>query len=134
MGEDPEAAGKGLGVHVRTIVQVALLPAMLTTMLATGTLAQDISGTWQAFLTLDVGSGELTFVFKQDGEQLTGTYEGTFGSAEVTGTVQGTAVEFSFEVQGGVAAYTGTVSDDTMKGTCDYGQVGGGTWEAERLE
>ena len=121
-------------MHGRTTIQVSLLPAMLTTLLATGALAQDILGTWRASLTLDVGSGELTFVFKQDGEQLSGTYERTFGNTDVVGTVKGTAVEFSFEVQGGVPAYTGTVSDNTMKGTCDYGQVGAGTWETERIE
>ena len=109
----------------------------MLTVVAAGALAQldqDFSGTWRASLTLDVGSGQLTFVFRQDGEQLTGTYEGTFTSGDLTGTVKGTAIEFSFEVPGGMAVYAGAVSDNTMTGTCDYGQAGVGTWEAERVE
>ena len=96
-------------------------------------LAQDVSGTWRAVVQLTAGSGEPTFVFAQEGDQITGAYTGTFGGAELTGTVTGETIEFSFELpMAGTATYTGTISGDTMEGTCDYGPVGGGTWEAER--
>ena len=49
----------------------------------------NVTGTWNFAVELDLGSGEPVFVFKQDGERLTGTYEGVFGSAELTGTVKG---------------------------------------------
>ncbi len=98
-----------------------------------GSAAQhDVSGTWDFVVELDIGSGEPTFEFTQDGETLTGTYQGTFGEAEVSGTVTGSAIEFRFGGQLGDAVYTGTVDGDTMKGTCDYGGLGEGTWEAER--
>ena len=96
-------------------------------------LAQDVSGTWRAVVQLTAGSGEPTFVFAQEGDQITGAYTGTFGGTELTGTVTGETIEFSFELpMAGTATYTGTISGDTMEGTCDYGPVGGGTWEAER--
>ena len=95
----------------------------------------DVSGTWNAVVVLDVGSGEPVFVFTQDGETLTGTYEGTFGSASVTGTVKGDMIEFTFGAEGaGEAKYTGKIMGDTMEGTCDYGDVVGGTWSAKKAE
>jgi len=55
-------------------------------------LAADISGAWNAAVTLDAGSGTATFVLKQSGDRVTGTYSGTVGEAKVTGTVKGDAV------------------------------------------
>ena len=101
---------------------------------ATPAIAQDVSGTWEFDVELDVGGGSPTFVFQQDGETLSGTYQGTFGDADVTGTVSGNDIEFTFEVQGATATYTGTISGDTMEGSCDYGGVGSGTWQAEKVE
>ena len=114
----------------RAVVLVALFAA-----LPGPALAQDISGTWKAAIELGVGSGEPTFVFEQEGELITGSYTGTFGEADLTGTVTGDTIEFSFDVpMVGTAIYTETISGDTMKGTCDYGPLGGGTWEVERVE
>ena len=76
--------------------------------------------------------GEPVFVFEQEGETLTGTYKGTFGTADVTGTVTGNQIEFRFGGEGAEAVYVGTLDSDTMRGTCDYGGVGEGTWEANR--
>ena len=115
------------------LIRIGMLALGLTVFAAAPAVAQDVSGTWTAFVELDVGSGEPTFVFKQDGNTITGTYEGTFGSAELMGTVDGTAIEFLFGAEGaGKAVYIGTIDGDTMKGTCDYGEAGEGTWEAER--
>ena len=94
----------------------------------------DVTGTWNFVVELDVGGGEPTFVFTQDGETLTGTYEGTFGSADVTGVVKGNEIQFAFGSEGVEATYTGTIDGNMMKGTCDYGGVGDGTWEARKAE
>ena len=48
-------------------------------------LGADLTGTWSASVVLDAGSGTATFVFKQTGEALSGTYTGTFGQAPLTG-------------------------------------------------
>jgi hypothetical protein len=102
-------------------------------LLATASLsAADVTGTWKLNVVLDAGSGTATFVFKQDGEKLTGTYQGALGEAEVTGTVKGDAIEFSFSGQGVDAHYEGKVADDMMEGTCEYGQVGSGTFKGRR--
>ena len=47
----------------------------------------DISGTWEFNVETSAGSGSPSFVFTQSGEKLTGTYNGLFGKAELTGTV-----------------------------------------------
>ena len=100
------------------------------------TLAQapDISGTWQFTVELDLGGGRPTFVFEQDGESLSGTFEGTFGEADVSGTIQGNDVEFWFELQGTKATHTGAVDGNTMSGTCDYDGIGSGVWAGEKAD
>ena len=99
---------------------------------ATAAQTADVTGTWRFTVELDIGGGEPTFVFEQDGETLAGTYDGLFGAAEVTGTVKGEQIEFRFGTSGVEAVYVGTVDGDNMKGTCDYGGVAEGTWEAQR--
>ncbi len=96
--------------------------------------AADISGTWSAAVTLDAGSGTATFVFKQTGDTFSGTYAGALGEAKVSGTVKGNQVEWSFEnADAGKVVYKGTLEGASkIKGTCEYGAVGKGTFEAEK--
>ncbi len=97
-------------------------------------LAADISGTWNAAVTLDAGSGTATFVLKQSGDQLTGTYSGALGEAKVTGTVKGNAVQWSFEISdAGTIRYSGAIKSPTkIEGTAEYGSVGKGTFVADK--
>ena len=59
-------------------------------------LAADITGAWEFNVETDMGSGNPSFTFKQDGTKLTGDYSGQLGSAPLTGTVEGDKVEFTF--------------------------------------
>jgi len=111
-----------------------ILVGILVSLWSLTTHAQDVSGVWQFEVDLGVGSGSPTFVFVQDGNVLSGTYEGTFGEADVSGTIQGDQIEFWFEVQGTKATYTGAVDGDTMTGTGDYGGLGSGEWHAEKSQ
>lgn len=97
-------------------------------------LAADLSGTWSAAVTLDAGSGTATFVLKQSGDQLSGTYSGTLGEAKVTGSVKGDVVEWSFEnPDAGKVSYKGTMKGpNKIEGTCEYGEVGKGTFVADK--
>ncbi len=94
----------------------------------------DLTGTWSASVVLDAGSGTATFNFKQNGEQISGTYSGTFGDAKVTGTVKGDKAEWSFENdQAGTISYSGTVSGaNEIKGSVVYGLLGKGTFTAQK--
>ena len=97
-------------------------------------LGADLTGTWTAAVVLDAGSGTATFTFKQTGEKLSGTYSGTFGESTLSGTVKDDKVEWSFEnEQVGKITYPGVVEGASkMKGTVVYGQLGSGTFTAEK--
>jgi hypothetical protein len=95
--------------------------------------AADVTGTWEFEVETQAGSGTPTFVFKQDGTALTGTYTGALGEAKLKGTVEGDKIEFSFEADlGGTMAkirYTGVVESATkMKGKANFGELGEGTF------
>ena len=103
--------------------------------------AANISGTW-AFA---VGTGEskpinVTFVFKQEGEKLSGTYTDLKGGEfPVTGTAKGDQVVFSYERSAGkqtmTVHYTGKIASPTkMTGTVEWigGGVPPGKWTATK--
>jgi hypothetical protein len=124
---------------MKIIFRTALLAAFAVAFLASGqVLAQgtNVTGDWTFTVTTDQGSGTPTMTFKQDGEKLTGKYNGQFGSADLTGTVKGNAIEFTFtiDVQGqqAPATYKGTVEKTTMKGTMDIGGMVTGTFTAAK--
>jgi hypothetical protein len=96
----------------------------------------DVTGKWAFSVETSAGAGQPNFTFKQDGEKLTGHYVGTFGEADLTGTVKGSDITFSFTVdaQGNSLkeTYTGTVDKDTMKGKLSIEGVGEGTFTGKR--
>lgn len=75
-----------------------LIALLLGLSVGSGALARvaDISGTWTFTVRLPDGDSQSTFVFKQEGEKLAGTYSGPLGPANVTGTVKGADAVFSF--------------------------------------
>jgi hypothetical protein len=84
--------------------------------------AANVTGTWTFTVETSQGGGSPVITFNQDGEKLTGHYSSqTLGEADFTGTVKGTAIQFTFtaNAQGTEidVAYTGTVDGNTMKGT-----------------
>jgi hypothetical protein len=101
-------------------------------------LAVDISGTWVFSVDLDDGGhGDPTFVFKQDKETLTGSYDGPLGQYNITGTVKENKAVFGFdftnEGETHKATYTGTVESGTkMSGTLELTGGPKGKWIATR--
>jgi hypothetical protein len=57
-------------------------------------VAIDITGTWQVTVHTPPPTGDIpsTFVLKQDGEKISGTYDGYGGAEEITGTIKGNDV------------------------------------------
>jgi len=110
-----------------------VLTVLLLSALALG--AADVSGTWSASVVLDAGSGTATFVLKQAGEQLSGSYSGALGEAKVTGSVKGDEVEWTFETEdAGKVVYKGKLDGGKIKGSVEYGQLGKGTFTAEKTK
>jgi len=120
-----------LRVFAGVVAAIGLLaPAQI------GAQGTNVSGEWAFTVTTDQGGGNPAITFKQDGEKLTGNYNGQLGAAELTGTVKGSAIEFTFtiDVQGQNApvTYKGTVEKNTMKGTLDIGGMVNGTFTATK--
>ncbi len=103
---------------------------------ATSLFASDLSGTWNAKVVLGDQTGTPTFVLKQNGEKLTGTYSGALGEAPVTGTVKGKEVTLDFEASGLKVHYAGKLDreDKKIEGTVDYGGQASGTFTATKKQ
>jgi hypothetical protein len=112
-------------------------PATPSTPAAPAAGSVNITGAWAFAVETAAGSGSPTFTFKQDGENLTGTYKGQFGEAPLTGTVKGSDVKFTVKVnaqgQDITIIYTGKIENkDSMKGNASFGELGEGNWTAKR--
>jgi hypothetical protein len=95
----------------------------------------DVTGAWSVTVETDGGSGNPSFTLKQEGEKLTGKYKGLFGESDLTGTVKGDKIEFSFKVSGqveGIVTYTGTTDGKTMKGKVNLAGMGEGTFSGKK--
>lgn len=116
---------------INAIVVVALLASAHI-----GAQGTNVSGEWTFDVQTDQGSGTPTITFKQDGEKLTGQYAGQLGNADLTGTVKGNAIHFTFtvDVQGQQApvTYDGTVEKNTMKGKLDIAGLVNGTFTGKK--
>ncbi len=101
-------------------------------LVAASLIAADVSGTWNANVETDAGSGTPVFVLKQSGEKLSGTYSGVLGEAKVSGSVKGTDVVIELEVQEMKILYTGKLdaAGQTMKGKVDLAGMASGTFTA----
>ena len=132
---------------MKTVIRsvVILIAALLTTaqlglpsvaLAEVGAQATNVTGDWVFNVTTDQGGGTPSITFKQDGEKLTGKYNGQLGAADLTGTVKGNDITFTFtvDVQGQQApvTYKGTVEKNTMKGTLDIAGMVNGTFTATK--
>lgn len=103
-----------------------------------GILAQsaNVTGTWKLTVETGAGSGNPTFVLKQEGEAVTGTYKGQFGEAPLKGTVKGNEIKITFKVSGQgqelEMEYSGTVEGNAMKGKVKLGDLGEGTFTGKK--
>ena len=110
-----------------SIIMVAVAPLALA--------GHHLNGTWKLDVDLGGQGGTATFVLAEgkDGA-LTGTYSGAAGSAEVTGTVKGADVAFSFVAQAITVKYEGTYADGKLSGKCSYGSLGQGTFSGTKTD
>ena len=117
---------------------IAVVATMITIPSANAQAAKvNVTGKWLFNVETGAGSGTPTMTFTQDGEKLTGKYNGQFGDADLTGTVKGQDIAFSFNVDAqGTAVtfkYTGTIENkDALKGKVEIAGLGEGTFTAKR--
>jgi hypothetical protein len=125
-------------MDMSTLRKYALVLGAIALLASSQLFAQgtNVTGEWTFNVTTDQGGGTPTISFKQDGEKLTGKYVGQLGNADLTGTVKGSAITFSFTVdmqgQQAPVTYKGTVEKNTMKGTLDIAGMVNGTFTATK--
>jgi hypothetical protein len=97
--------------------------------------AANITGTWEVTIHYPPPDGDYqaTYVLKQDGEKITGEYQGMYGPAAVTGSIKSDDVVLRVTVKGTNAEFTGKVSlvakmSGTVTGTSDQPRK----WSAEK--
>jgi hypothetical protein len=96
----------------------------------------NLSGKWEVQVEGYGAPRTQKFELKQKGEDLSGVYDGKFGESKVTGTVKDPAVEFEMRIIEDehivTVHYTGVATDDGIKGTVTFGDLGKGTWVASK--
>jgi hypothetical protein len=109
---------------------------VLLSMVLLSAAPANIAGQWQFTVELAMGTGKPLVTFKQDGEKITGTYEGRYGKSNLEGTVKDNQVQFTVTVvaEGTTVSgvFTGTCENDRMSGEVEYEGAGDGTWSAVR--
>lgn len=98
----------------------------------------NVAGKWNVTMQLESITGHPVILLKQDGEKLTGTYEGRYGQSELKGSIKEKEIEFTVSIvaegmqtQG---VFAGTVNGDTMSGDVSFEGAGDGTWSATRVK
>src|SRR5436190_6735478 len=97
----------------------------------------DIAGTWTATFETNGQTYPAKMILKEDGDKTSGTISSEHGEVQLSGTVRGQTVTFSFTMEGENGptpiAMKGEASGDGMNGTFDHGGgAGSGTWSAHR--
>ena len=98
----------------------------------------NVAGKWNVTMQLESITGHPIILLKQDGEKLTGTYEGRYGQSELKGSIKDKELEFTVSIvaegmqtQG---VFAGKVDGDTMGGEVSFEGAGDGTWSATRAK
>lgn len=104
---------------------------------ATPAGAATLTGVWNFTVETPNGTGNPVITFKQDGENLSGTYKGQLGEYPVTGTLKGSDATFRIKVnvqgQDLEITFKGMLEGkDSMKGKAQFGDFGEGNWSATR--
>jgi hypothetical protein len=132
------AGGQPAGTWVATKSKDTKDTTSATTSTASTTTASapSLTGTWNVTIELPNMTANPTMNLKQDGEKVTGEYvSAQYGKFPMTGTVKGTDVVMSFQMNlEGTSlnvTYSGKLEKDgTMKGSVNYGDMMSGTFSA----
>lgn len=97
-----------------------------------------VEGKWNASLQLENINSHPVLNFKQDGEKLTGTYEGYYGVSQLEGKVKDNQIGFvvAMTIEGSKieGVFNGTVDGDSMAGSVEFEGAGAGKWTAVRAK
>ena len=109
----------------------------LTAAAAAAAAAAEVSGQWDVRIEYLASASTHTLHLRQTGNHLEGSHQGDFVARDLSGTIEGNAVQISSsyaERHGDALSFrfTGTVAGDAMSGTLDMGEYLTATWTARR--
>jgi hypothetical protein len=100
-----------------------------------------LNGKWTMSLEIQMGTSTPSLEFVQQGEKITGTYEGRYGKFPLTGVLKNRVLDFVVTINAegtdAMLSFRGEVSTDfktIVKGVADLGGMGEGAWTAKRNE
>jgi hypothetical protein len=100
--------------------------------------APSLTGKWTMAIDIQGTTATPSLELVQDGEKITGTYAGRYGKFQLTGTLKGRALVFTFNMSAEGTdvqmTFKGEVAADfqSMKGEADMAGAGEASWSAKR--
>jgi hypothetical protein len=85
-----------------------LIPVLSATLLLARPGAADVTGTWEMEVKSQEGTAHPTITLKQEGERITGTYQGKIGESALEGTIKGAEIRFAVNLKFQDVSYTVT--------------------------
>jgi hypothetical protein len=99
----------------------------------------NVSGNWTMTLETPMGTANPSLVLKQDGEKITGSYTGRYGTFALDGSIKERTIVFTFtmnaEGETVPMTFTGEVAADGQtitKGKATLGEMGEAAWSAKK--
>ena len=121
------------------ISRFAWTAALMATIALSTTSAQtvDLTGKWDVVVTTKFSQGKSLLVLSQQGQTLTGYIDGSYGKADLAGTVKGATFSFTFTLtledgKPSKVLYEGTSDKNTLSGKVTIPSVIEGTFTATR--
>jgi hypothetical protein len=103
-----------------------------------GSAAGSIAGKWAMSLDISgMGAATPTLDLRQEGEKISGTYTGRYGTYPLQGTLKDRKLNFAFTMNAEgtdvTMSFAGEVTEDgSLKGTAEIPGLGSATWTAKR--
>ena len=99
--------------------------------------AGNLTGRWDVHIEFASSASDHVLHLKQDGNRLVGTHQGNFLARDISGLIDGDAVQLAStvtEAHGDALSFrfSGTVTGDTISGNLEMGEYMGAKWRATR--
>ncbi len=118
--------------------RILFFTALCVLLFSSAALSADLNGKWVGMMSGPDGQGiETTFVFKVEGEKLSGTMTNQFGEEMISeGTIKGDDVSFIVMAGGGQFQlnFAGKLSEDELKLSVAVGDMGNMEITAKRAQ
>jgi hypothetical protein len=123
-------------MHTLLLLTLLLAPFQAQ---AKPTPAPSLTGKWAMAIDIQGTTATPSLELVQEGEKITGNYAGRYGKFQLTGTLKGRALVFTFTMNAEgtevLMTFKGEVAADfqSMKGEADMAGAGEASWSAKRV-